>query len=238
MRRSKHFPLYLLGMVVLPFVVQPVWGQGARWVGETLEGRSCDSYAGRGARSKAYDYTDPRDRQENLGIVERRHFTEQVRSLQRGETHPLPLGDIAYTLGRFPNHHSALYAMIRYATEDAYASESEKAWAQVSRIGEYPAPECYIQRAIDFAPRDHKVRILAGIFFHRIRARERAQSAYERALEIAPDSAEAHYNYGLLLSEMEKHEQAREHAEMAYDLGFPLQGLRKRLAESGFPLQE
>jgi tetratricopeptide (TPR) repeat protein len=148
------------------------------------------------------------------------------------------LGDLEYTIGAFPNHHQALYSMVRYATEKAYSKESNKAWSTQSSRSSHPSPppECYLQRAIAFAPQDERTRLLYGIFLHRVGAFQKAEVAYERALEIAPESPEIHYNFGLLLFDMEQYRKAANHARKAYEQGYPLQGLRKQLRSEGYKI--
>jgi hypothetical protein len=52
-----------------------------------------------------------------------------------------------------------------------------------------------------------------------------------------PNSAEVHYNFGLLYVATGELDLAVEHANRAYGLGFPLPGLRRMLANAGRPLQ-
>lgn len=213
----------------------PANAREARWVGDTLSGRACSDLVGAETRSESvFNYTNPRDRAGQLEIVEEHHFTERVRALQHEQT----LNNLEYTLGRFPNHHQALYAMIRYATEAVFAQRAKREWERMYRGRESPPPECYLQRAMDFAPDDHQVRILTGLYYHRVDEYEKAQTAYKEAINMAPESAEAHYNYGLLLTDMERYDPAREHARTAYELGYPLEGLRRQLASAGYPLND
>ncbi|MDZ7829155.1 MAG: tetratricopeptide repeat protein [Halofilum sp. (in: g-proteobacteria)] len=236
--KTPHWsrPFLIAVLMLLLVTPGPALARQAVWVGETLQGRPCNDFAGRETRTNVFDYTDPSDRANHLEIVERAHFTDKVRSLRGGEHQSHPLNDLAYTVGRFPNHHGALYSMIRYATESLYAREARNAWASVSRGGAFPPPECYLQRAMDFAPEDHEVRLLAGLYFHRVDAHEQARKAYEKAVSLAPESAEVHYNYGLLLLDMKRYTEAREHGAKAYDLGYPLDGLRQKLAAAGHPI--
>lgn len=215
----------------------PVHARDAPWVGETLDGRQCSEFSRQGFGP--YDYTNRNHRSNHLDVVERRHFTERVRSLQSGVTQKYPLGDIDYTIRAFPNHHEALYSMIRYTTSEAFADEAEEALKMISRDGDrITPPECFLQRAEHFAPNDHRVKVLSGIFYHRTNEFKKARQAYEEALALAENSAEAHYNYGLLLTDINRYEEAREHARRAYELGYPLDGLRRRLASAGHPLTD
>ena len=60
-----------------------------------------------------------------------------------------------------------------------------------------------------------------------------AKDEYLIALELQPDYAEAHYNLGLLYVKQKEFELAVQSARKAYDLGFPLQGLRRQLDRAG-----
>ncbi len=46
-------------------------------------------------------------------------------------------------------------------------------------------------------------------------------------------SSEIHYFLGLTLVDLKRYEEAVEHARKAYALGYPLQGLRKKLKAAG-----
>lgn len=73
-----------------------------------------------------------------------------------------------------------------------------------------------------------------------LRDQGRLQDAREVLLEgnLATDgqSAEIHYFLGLVLVDLKDFAAAREHAQRAYELGYPLPGLRDRLARAGYPL--
>jgi tetratricopeptide (TPR) repeat protein len=49
----------------------------------------------------------------------------------------------------------------------------------------------------------------------------------------AGDSANVHYNLGLLYIDLKDYERSQEHARKAYELGAQLPGLRNKLAEAG-----
>lgn len=208
--------------------LQATQARQAPWVGETLDGQACSAFEAQGFGP--WDYTNSAHRSQHLDVVERAHFTPSVQSLTRGATEATPLHDLEYTIRAFPNHHPALYSLIRYATEGAYNEQASRAWNTPGRRGRMPTPpECYLTRAINFTPDDHRVHLLQGLFYHRKRIYDRAYASYERALAIAPDSAEGHYNFALLLAAMERPTEARDHAKRAYALGYPLAGLRSRL---------
>ena len=56
-----------------------------------------------------------------------------------------------------------------------------------------------------------------------------ALEQFRRGLELAPDNANLHYNIGLTYFELKDYDNALVHAKRAYELGFPLPGLRNKL---------
>ena len=171
-----------------------------------------------------FDYTDSGDYHEHLPIVERFHFNADVESLKRGQTGELPGGDLDYTLRAFPNHHRALYAMARYQLK--FSNKSVPPGANFSA-------ECYFLRAIRFRPEDAQVQLVFGIYLDKRGDEAGALEHFQKAVAIAPQSAEAQYNLGLLYFKSGEYELAREHAVAAYDHGFPLPGLKKKLQGIG-----
>jgi Tfp pilus assembly protein PilF len=173
-----------------------------------------------------WDYNDPEAKAKMLWRVEQAHFDANVRRLKGAEyrnkaDHTVP-GDIDYTLRAFPNHPEALDAMGRY-----YLLHPE-----TGRVSEY-TPQCWFDRAIRWRPNDGMVRLVYGIFLYRMGHPKEALEQYERAVALAPGSAEAHYNLGLLEVELGDLDSAVVHAARAYELGFPLPGLRRKLAAAG-----
>lgn len=197
------------------------WGLG--WSGETLKGRPCQGF---GQGPGPYDYRDPqlqkRVKGEHLEIVEKFHFNSNVENLIKGINSPIP-GDHDYTLRAFPNHHRALWSLMRF-----YQGKGK------GRQFKYPPPECYFQRALVFQPKDTTVLMLYAIYLQRNRLFEKADKYYKKSLEINEKQAETHYNYGMLLIEMKKNDLAIIHARRAYELGYPLPGLRDRLEQAGY----
>jgi len=149
-----------------------------------------------------------------LKMVEDYHFTPQVEQLVSGSTGSI-LGDLSYVLRRYPNHHRALYALIRH-----HRASPEKF--------QFP-PECHLRRAAALYPRDSSVRILYGIYLHQDDRFQEALEQYQVGLDLFERSAELHYNLGLLYVDLENYPKAREHARRAYDLGYQLPGLRRKL---------
>lgn len=198
------------------------WGLG--FDGVDLSGKPCTG----GAQGYGpYDYTNPAHQGGNLSIVESHHFTPRVEQLQGGKS-SLLLNDLDYTLRAFPNHHRALFALIRFFTEPGHTM------AGAGKLGSQP--ECYLQRALRFKPDDGKVSLLYGLYLHKLGKLTEAEPYYRAAVKEMPRSAEAHYNLGLLLTDMKRFDDALPEARKAYQLGYPLSGLRRRLAQAGHPL--
>lgn len=174
-----------------------------------------------------YDYTNPQHRINYLPIVERFHFdigVESLKGLLGVEFSEATLGgDIEYTLRAFPNHHRALYAMMRYYLAKVPEGAPKMIYT----------PECWFDRATRFAKDDSTAVMLQGIYYQKIDNFELAKASYEQALAMEPDSAEIHYNSGLLYIELGDLERANLHATRAYELGHPLPGLRNKLARLG-----
>ena len=174
-----------------------------------------------------YDYTNPQHRAEYLSVVEDYHFDVGVESLDGlvglENSHARLGGDIAYTLRAFPNHHRALYTMVRYYLEKVPTGAGKLQYS----------PECWFVRAKRFANTDATVVLLEGLYFHRTNDLTRAKAAYEQALQLAPRSAEINYNAGLFFLETNDIERAVELATLAYELGYPLPGLKNKLVRLG-----
>lgn len=166
-----------------------------------------------------YDYTNADHRRNRLPIVEGAHLTRQVLSLKRGETAHRPGGDLDYTLRAFPNHHRALHAAARYQLMNG------------GKLDMRYTIECYFDRASRFQPRDAVVPMLHAIYLDKKGQPEAALAKYQESLRLNPDSAEGNYNIGLLLAKMGRYQEAKVHADKAYEMGFPLPGLRNILAE-------
>ena len=171
-----------------------------------------------------YDYTNPTDVTEHLPIVERFHFNGNVESLIRGQTSESPGGDLDYTLRAFPNHHRALYAMVKYQLK--FSTE------RVPPGANFPG-ECYLLRAVRFKPDDASVRVIYGIYLYRVGRNDEALAQYEKAAQLAPDNPEVQYNIALLYRKLNRLDDALKHAKIAYRLGYPLQGLKQQLERDG-----
>ncbi|MFC6669014.1 tetratricopeptide repeat protein [Marinobacterium aestuariivivens] len=167
-----------------------------------------------------YDYTDERQRARMLGTVERRHFTEKVRSLNKGGETGSIMGDIGYTLRKFPNHYPALMTLVKYSD---YETVKYDPFVQ-EKI------DCFFVRAIEFKPSDHRVYHIYGIYLFGKEDYKASIENYRKALDIE-DSAEVHYNIGLAYLKVGDIKSAEFHAAQAYKKGYPLSGLKNLLLD-------
>jgi tetratricopeptide (TPR) repeat protein len=167
-----------------------------------------------------YDYRDPVARGEPLNLVERAHFTLDVEALRRGTTGPV-IGDLDYTLRAFPNHHRALNSVANYGLHGGRWTNPE-----------VRSVECYFKRAMTFRADDEIVRMLYANYLAKAGRWQEAEEQYQAALELTPDAPELNYNVGLFYVNRGQIEKAAKHAKIAYDAGYPLQGLRKKLEAS------
>jgi tetratricopeptide (TPR) repeat protein len=187
-----------------------------------------------------FDYTDPVKKPE-LNLVEPHHFTSYMEEIalygvasrnasqvEEAEGFGLVAGNLDYTLHAFPNHSKALYAMGMWQLRQRKERPLEAAgWVSGGKI--YSA-ECYFERAVMFKPDDGMVHHAYGAFLQKAGKPKQAAAEYERAIALMPDFPEPHYNLGLLYVDSGNLTKAAEHADRAYALGYPLDGLKRKLA--------
>ena len=76
--------------------------------------------------------------------------------------------------------------------------------------------------------------MLYGLLQHRFKLYKGALESYRAAGRLRPDDAVVHYNTGLVLIDMKRYPDAAKMAKKAYDMQFPLQGLKKKLIAAGY----
>jgi tetratricopeptide (TPR) repeat protein len=166
-----------------------------------------------------FDYRDPEARGQPLHLVEKAHFTADVEWLRHGKSSAHVIDDLNYTLRAFPNHHRALNSVAEYALQGG----------QFPRDSQIPSAECYFQRAIAFRPDDETVRMIYGNYLFRLGNSDGARTQYEEALRLAPTSVEVNYNAGLFFVAQNDLARAKQCAQIAYDGGYPLPGLKNKI---------
>lgn len=178
-----------------------------------------------------FDYTDTKSKT-RLELVQKFHFTPEVENLIRGKSTMRILGDLNFTLNAFPNHHRALNAVSKYEImRKEQAAKGGKPYDTENEGGR--SVDCYFDRAIRWRPNDPNVHLLYGIHLHRLSKFDQALAAYKISERLQPNSSDLQYNMGLLYFDMKQYALAKEHARKAYQLGYPLPGLRKKLAGVG-----
>lgn len=168
-------------------------------------------------------------------VVESFHFTAEIqREAMRGDSQRPIRGtwsDLDYTLRRFPNHPRALYMMGIF--ELRLRKFNEEAWRKLTMEPEFLPSICYFERAARFAPDDAGVPNALGILLHRAGKPEEALKSFQKAVELAPEAPEAHYNLGLSQFALGRYQQAAISARRAYELGYQKQDLKIKLKRKG-----
>ncbi|AKU23085.1 tetratricopeptide repeat protein [Massilia sp. MB5] len=167
-----------------------------------------------------FDYRTPDA--EQLHLVEQAHFTEEVEQGLKGNTGTLG-ADLDYTLRAFPNHTRALETLAKVALRQK---------AVQLPGGKYPV-ECYFERAVRFVPDDGAAHAAYAGYLYRIGQPEKALPMLEKAVELDPENPSINYNLGLAYAKMKKYDPAVKYARKAYELGFPLPGLKNMLTAAG-----
>ena len=193
----------------------------APWVGSTLDGIACK---GGGTGYGPFDYLHRSNLQHELILVEGTHFTPEVEQLIKGESGYLG-GDLDYTLRAWPNHHKALLSISRYQIQVNQKLRPGKNFS--------PPPECYMQRAIHFSPKDIVSYMIYGNYLKNIGHPELAVPFYEKAIKISPKNAKIEYGFSLLLIALKQYDEALNYAKSAYQHGNPPEGLQKKLKKLG-----
>ncbi|SDA25476.1 TPR repeat-containing protein [Nitrosospira sp. Nsp18] len=174
-----------------------------------------------GELDNAYDYRDNTQRS-FLATVEKHHFTPNVESLRHGNSGSLG-GELSYTLMIFPNHHRALAAFGKLSLRDK----------TLKPAGSKYSVECFFERAIRYKPNDGIVRMVYGNYLLKAGQIDKATEQFQIAVDLDPENPTINYNLGLLYMKKKDYEQANIYAKKAYELGFPLPGLKNQLMEAG-----
>jgi hypothetical protein len=231
---SQHLMRAILSLFVAAIVSGNILqqahalGEGtAPWVGDSFRGTPCTgSNAG---NFGPWDYTRSQDK---LPVVHNAHFTTRVEQLQGGENAAGPTSDLDYVLKVCPNHHRALNSALLFHYGDErqqYKSFQDK---NVPGYKLHTPVECYLQRAINYSPKDSVSRMLYAGLLHRSDHLDLAKKQYDIARKLSPNSPNIEYNYALLLVDMEEYNEAKEIAQSLYSKGFPLPGLKNKLVHA------
>jgi tetratricopeptide (TPR) repeat protein len=169
-----------------------------------------------------FDYRHRAELAGNFELVESAHFTEDVQNGLKGNSSSVG-GDLDYTLRAIPNHHRGLTTLANIALRDHAIQVGGMHWPV----------ECYFDRALRFTPDDADVYAIYGSYMYSLGKTDRAMSLFKQGEERDADNATINYNLGLVYLKQGDYAQARAHAKKAYAHGFPLAGLKNKLAQAG-----
>ncbi|SRR6266542_3862424 len=152
-----------------------------------------------------------------LNTVERYHLYPGQEKYRSKNYHGA-WDDFSFLLRYFPNHPRGLVLMTELCTE----------WKS-----SLCALDVMFDKAIALRPDATGTFVANGIYLHRIKHYNQAVESYERALQLEPDSLNAHYNLALAYIDLRRYDLANEHAQRAYALGASVPGLREKLKKAG-----
>jgi tetratricopeptide (TPR) repeat protein len=177
-----------------------------------------------GSIANAYGPFDYRTDLDKLPIVDKHHFNSDVEQLRKGLTSTIGPGpDLNYALRAFPNHHRALMSMVRLSVKEK----------SVKPIGAGYTVECFLRRAETFRPDDMMVKVIYGIHLLNQHRNAEAIAKLEEARDAGTENANIYYNLGLAYIDVGHYDKALASAHKAYQMGFPLPGLRDKLKRAG-----
>lgn len=162
-----------------------------------------------------YDYYVPApDRL--LENVEKYHLNQGIGKVKAGH-YKEAWSEFGFMLHYFPNHPKALQLMSDLSIMMGNQAEALKYFDQATKL--YPG------HAATYG--------LWAVFLHKMNKLEQAIEKYQQALQLDPNSAEINYNLGLAYFTQKKYKEANQLAQKAYQHGYPLNGLKKKLQEAG-----
>ncbi len=170
-----------------------------------------------------YGPFDYRSDRHALPIVEKHHFTAAIEQLIPDHNGPNVPGHLAYTLHAFPNHHRALYAIIRYG---------EKMKSKTPPNLELSI-DCYFERALRFRADDTVARLIFADYLVRTNRSDEAVTQIDYVRSIAKDNPLTQYNLGLMYFQAGRYDAALAQAHIAIALGVERDDLKKKLVAKG-----
>ena len=181
-----------------------------------------------------YDFRDNSSANaKRIKLVESYHFKPSHRSmaLQGSPRIPDAWGNMVFILRIFPNHHQALYHLGMW--EIVIRKYNKETVKLLEARPDYSPLRCFFDRAAQFTPDDPNVFNAWARIMHRAGRKKESAQMFARVVQLAPESAQAHYNLGLSYYAQKKYKAAAESARRAYDLGFARPELRNRLKKKG-----
>lgn len=167
------------------------------------------------------DYYEPRtteDQIRTLANVQLYHLGPGLEQLKLGRYHQA-LEHFEFILRYYPNHPQVLRLV---------SDMCLKARGKYCKVADE-----WFEKALALNPAVGTTHLLHGFHMHRTRHVKEAVKAYQRAIELQPNSRDAHYNLGLAYADLKQYELANQHAQRSYQLGANMPGLRYRLEKLG-----
>ena len=96
--------------------------------------------------------------------------------------------------------------------------------------GDKLSAENLIAELILEQPKSSNAYVAGAVVYYRAGELKLALDLMEKGRSVVENpTAEFYYNFGLILLELDRPSEARQYAEKAYDMGYPLPGLKRRL---------
>lgn len=211
------FTLYLMTCALTAHAADDDWD-----CGDPFQNRS---------RHLVDDYRDQSPKVRfHLLLVEKTHYFDYVKMLGKPNLNTsdinLVLVNLDYTLRHFPNHHGSIY-FVSQLQRKLGGTLPRKAYFQIGTW--HRSVDCYVERAIAFAPDDPGIYLVYGTHLHRINDMKKALEMYKKSESLDPDSVELLYNMGLLYFDLKDYDLSKKYAARAYELGYKLPGLKNKL---------
>lgn len=141
-----------------------------------------------------------------------------ARDKLRSRSYQSGYGDVMFMLNYYPNHPQALMLLVDYCEQ-------------------WKSPGCDVPMAFENAvavnPQAATTYVVRGIYYFRGKKLPASIESFKKALELEPNSLNAHYNLGLAYVETKQYDLANVHAQSAYRLGASVPGLRDKLERAG-----
>lgn len=173
------------------------------------------------AQQHGLDYYAPRTGNNEITLfnnVEGHHLGPGRAEMLKKNRYHAALEHFEFILRYYPNHPQTLSLL----------SELCMKWK---------SPTCdaegWFQKAIERNPDAAPTYVVYAIHLHRKKRLNEAVTAYRRALDLEPDSVNAHYNLALAYIDLKQYDLANQHAQKSYALGALLPGLRRKLETLG-----
>ena len=162
-----------------------------------------------------------------INLLEKNHLNQSVRTLQRGQTSPLP-GDMLFIMRIIPNHPLVLDTYSRF--EKKY---NESAMFRNDNYVRKPvyAAECLFRRANKVFPGNAQTMLVWGLHHYRNDEYVEALDKLTTANALSPSDVEVQYNLGLTYAQLGNVDKAKEFAQLAYAAGYPLPGLKNKIEQ-------